>query len=362
MSNRMWMPTLIGMGILLTPLTEATPVDVDGDGIVGPQEAIDLAENWKGPAATQGGIQPWQIDGTTIYYNSGNVGIGTSTPNQPLDVTNPRSIGAAIYGYVPSATGLNVGVWGVTESTDGFGVAGWARGNTGENVGVDGQSDSVDGTGVHGLATPTMGVNQGVHGETNSREGRGVLGEASFPTGLNYGVYGRTFSASGTGVFGEATRNFGITYGVRGRSNSPEGFDFYADGAGEDYMSASSIRWKRNVEKIEEPLEKVSRLRGVTFDWDADHGGKHDVGMIAEEVGVVLPEVVAYEENGIDAIGIDYGRMTALLVEAVKGLRAEKDREIARKDAELAELKDRVSKLEEIVDRLANGTEKVASR
>ena len=59
-----------------------------------------------------------------------------------------------------------------------------------------------------------------------------------------------------------------------------------------------------------------------------DHGGHHDVGMIAEEVGAVLPEIVNYEENGTDAVGMDYSKLTPLLVEAVNALRAEKDAQI----------------------------------
>ncbi len=64
----------------------------------------------------------------------------------------------------------------------------------------------------------------------------------------------------------------------------------------------------------------MAELRGVYFDWDEEHGGQHDVGMIAEEVGKVLPEIVVYEENGIDADGMDYSKLTPLLVEAVKEL------------------------------------------
>jgi len=83
----------------------------------------------------------------------------------------------------------------------------------------------------------------------------------------------------------------------------------------------SSRRWKKNIEPIEGALEKVEQLRGVSFDWKSTD--KHDIGMIAEEVGEVIPEVVAYEENGRDAKSIDYGRMAALLVEAVKELKEE---------------------------------------
>jgi hypothetical protein len=83
-------------------------------------------------------------------------------------------------------------------------------------------------------------------------------------------------------------------------------------------------------------------LRGVYFNWDAEHGGQHDVGMIAEEVGQVLPEIVEYEENGIDATGMDYSKLTPLLVEAVKALKTEVDQ--MRK--ENAELRDRLATLE----------------
>jgi hypothetical protein len=46
--------------------------------------------------------------------------------------------------------------------------------------------------------------------------------------------------------------------------------------------------------------------------------GKHEVGVIAEEVGTVLPEVVTWDTNGNDARGVDYGRLGALLIEATK--------------------------------------------
>lgn len=82
------------------------------------------------------------------------------------------------------------------------------------------------------------------------------------------------------------------------------------------WTTYSSRRWKTNIRPIEGAMEKIRRLRGVTYDWKAD--GKHDIGLIAEEVGEVVPEVVAYEDNGIDARSVDYARLVALLIEAVK--------------------------------------------
>lgn len=78
----------------------------------------------------------------------------------------------------------------------------------------------------------------------------------------------------------------------------------------------SSRRLKTNIESIDRALEKVQRLRGVTFDWKNDR--RHDIGLVAEEVGEVIPEIVTYEENGKDAQGLDYSRLVAVLIEAVK--------------------------------------------
>jgi len=139
---------------------------------------------------------------------------------------------------------------------------------------------------------------------------------------------------------------------VYGRSNSSSGFDFFAGGAGTNYGASSSRRWKNNVEPISDPLTKLAQLRGVYFDWDDEHGGQHDLGMIAEEVGEVLPEIVQYEENGIDAIGMDYSKMTPLLVEAVNALRAEKDAEIETLHQDLDTLRTQNQALQDRLDRL----------
>jgi hypothetical protein len=86
----------------------------------------------------------------------------------------------------------------------------------------------------------------------------------------------------------------------------------FADG----WSTYSSRRWKTNIQTLPNALAKVEQLRGVSYDLKGN--GKHEIGVIAEEVGQVVPEVVSYEENGKDAQGVDYSRLTALLIEAVK--------------------------------------------
>jgi len=98
------------------------------------------------------------------------------------------------------------------------------------------------------------------------------------------------------------------------------------------YNTGSSIRWKENIKPIEGALDKVQRLSGVSYDWKAD--GKHNIGLVAEDVGKVIPEVVEYEENGQDAKSINYGPLVALLIEATKEQQKEIE-ELKRKIAEL---------------------------
>lgn len=101
----------------------------------------------------------------------------------------------------------------------------------------------------------------------------------------------------------------------------------------------SSRRWKENINTIDDALEKILKLRGVEYDWK--ESGKHDIGLIAEEVGEVIPEIVTYEENGIDAKSVDYSRLVSLLIEASK----EQQSKIESMQAEIAELKALVTKL-----------------
>jgi Chaperone of endosialidase len=103
------------------------------------------------------------------------------------------------------------------------------------------------------------------------------------------------------------------------------------------WTTYSSRRWKTNIKTLPDALDKVEKLRGVSYDLKA--GGKHEIGVIAEEVGAVVPEIVEWDQNGKDANGVDYTRLSALLIEAVKQQQAEiaqQDAKLAKQSAELA--------------------------
>ncbi len=113
--------------------------------------------------------------------------------------------------------------------------------------------------------------------------------------------------------------------------------------SGGSWSSLSDARVKKNVEPLSGALSRLLSLRGVTFEFNEEGlrtglalPGRH-VGFIAQEVESVFPEWVGQAGDGYKVIS-EYGT-TALLVESLRELRAEKDKEIA-------ELRQRLMKLE----------------
>ena len=85
--------------------------------------------------------------------------------------------------------------------------------------------------------------------------------------------------------------------------------------------ATSDKRLKDNIKPIENALDKVNKISGVTFEWNEKshkETGKKDVGVVAQEIEAILPELVDNRSNGYKAV--DYPKLTALLIEAVKDL------------------------------------------
>ena len=92
---------------------------------------------------------------------------------------------------------------------------------------------------------------------------------------------------------------------------------------GEDVVAfaSSDERYKDNVTPIENPNDKIKQIGGYTFDWNDKHEvfkGQHDVGVIAQEIEKVLPEIVETRESGYKAV--KYEKIVALLIESNKEL------------------------------------------
>ena len=88
---------------------------------------------------------------------------------------------------------------------------------------------------------------------------------------------------------------------------------------------SSDKRLKDNIVRIENPLEKVDKIGGYTFDWNdkqETYTGK-DVGVIAQEIQEVLPELVTERDNGY--LAVKYEKVVPLLIESIKELKQEVD-------------------------------------
>ena len=87
----------------------------------------------------------------------------------------------------------------------------------------------------------------------------------------------------------------------------------------------SDERLKDNIVVIDGALEKVSQLRGVTFDRTDVEEPLRQTGVIAQEVEKVLPEAVITAEDEMQTKSVAYGNMVGLLIEAIKELKTEVD-------------------------------------
>ena len=83
-------------------------------------------------------------------------------------------------------------------------------------------------------------------------------------------------------------------------------------------MSSSDIRIKDNISKIDNALDKISKLNGITYN-NITNNNKKETGLIAQEVLKVLPEAVFEDENGY--LNIAYGNLMGVVIEAIKELK-----------------------------------------
>ncbi|MHC4698896.1 MAG: hypothetical protein ACYTFA_19375 [Planctomycetota bacterium] len=200
----------------------------------------------------------WAANGADIYStNTGNVGIGTTTPAASLQVTNEggshaiwaESPETAVYAHQTSTSGTSPAVEGISDSLV-LGAAGIRGVITSSSAGlgsaaVQGVNKSTSDAGV-GVWGSQDGSGVGVYGAVP--DGTAVLGSAGGTSGTNYGVRGRSWSPDGygvqgdcsvgTGVLGIGGATSGVNYGVHGQTNSPDGYAGYFTG-GRNYFEGN---------------------------------------------------------------------------------------------------------------------------
>ncbi|KKN13575.1 hypothetical protein LCGC14_1004970, partial [marine sediment metagenome] len=303
------------------------------------------------------------VDSTDFFVNSntGNVGIGTTSPVDTLSIKRPFAAIAQEAGVLRielnDTNGLDddsgpliwfavtddgisnqniASIAGVRDGADTEGKLKFFAGTNGAEefmtIDKEGHMDLYDGSGNSDVRLSTIGDSYFNGGDVG-------IGMSTPQVPLHVGLGGTVlvvggtltnlelFASDGADItIGVGTTVDATIIGMEGAGVSPLSFtaaiaaagatnDFYAFGSGTNYGAASSIRWKENIQPIDDALDKILNTRGVYFDWIDD--GRHDMGFIAEELGLVMPESVTFDGDGW-AYAVDYGSITPLLVEGIK--------------------------------------------
>ena len=276
-------------------------------------------------------------------------------------------------------TGTAYGVQGLVNSSSGIGVEGTAYSMTGNTIGVYGQSASLEGTGLWGFSSSLTGKTKGVVGYINSPDGfsgyfaggkfhvRGRVGvgtetpdagihlkgtgfpetfmflEAATGNDAGFRIYEGTTAkwhifndvnagglrmyntAAATAIFcKQDNSNVGIgtiTPGYKLQvGNSGDGTQARANA----WNTFSDARLKKDFTEINRPLEMVEKLTGYYYYWKEGVDQNRQVGFSAQEIRDVMPEVVSEGEDGL--LSVEYGKISPLLLEAIKALKNENDR------------------------------------
>ena len=250
------------------------------------------------------GANLFAADGDLIV-NSGKVGIGTTTPSYPLSVKTSAS-GVHIMGLSGSGTAL-------------FGLGNYGGTNDGQfilydnnqNVDVyflaDGNSWTVNNFGV---GTSSPGARLEINGAAGNTLRLRLNGHAN---------YWDVFNNAGSDNSFVYIYNGGVVAKV------------LTSGA---WQQLSDSDLKENITPLENPIEKIKAISGITFTWkDPQISADEQVGVIAQEVEQVLPQAVSTNDEGNKMIS--YASLIPLLIEAVK----EQQKTIETLKADLAAIK-----------------------
>lgn len=116
-----------------------------------------------------------------------------------------------------------------------------------------------------------------------------------------------------------------------------------------EYKTLSDARWKNDIRNIESALEKVGRLRGCTYrrcrfnrdgessDTEEKEGDQRSMGVIAQEIREIVPEVV-HHDGLRDVYSVNYDGLVGLLLEAVKDVRDLYEDRLTRLEQRLASI------------------------
>lgn len=269
--------------------------------------------------------------GYALVTQTGNVGIGTTTPAAKMDIKGSDYLSHFYYGanedtYIRGGTaGSRVLINDVTgQGSVGIGIA-----NPNQYLDVKGRMRIYNST----FGTAGIWMNNAVNGLGS--------GDGAF-VGINC-------SAAGTetvGFFVGGQWRFDVDRAGNGR------FDGTVTTTAA-FTCASDFRFKKNIKSLDNALTRIQKINGVSYNWrkeefpDKNFTDQNQIGFIAQDLEKIYPEMVFTDTKGYKSI--DYARLTPVLVEAIKELKKEND----NLKAENKTFGSRLDKLEEILNAFA---------
>lgn len=284
-----------------------------------------------------------------VINSSGNVGIGTSTPNNILHIRRDASggVGPTLFVQNGGGTGgaearLDMSTYDNGANAPNFRMSVVDDGNFGAGVNFQTKTPgAIDNVLASRLAFSSSGVD--VQGPLQIREsgnaptftgGEGLLMGGvlnSYKWLQSYGnqplILNPLVNNVGVGVTNPLDR-FQVAGDIR-IGLGTTGCVKDADGTVITGTCSSDLRFKKDVTPFANMLDKVARLQPVYFNWRASEfpnkhfGNSLSFGLIAQDVEQVLPELVTKDEQGFRAV--NYSKLPLLTIQAVKELKAENE-------------------------------------
>jgi hypothetical protein len=277
---------------------------------------------------------------------SGKVGIGTTSPAAPLEIksdANPALIIGSSTANYANRPGIQF------------------KNNTSQWIAGDDGSDEIFGFYSKWASARTHDAKLRVYGNATSSWGKYIQLTHNGTDGFISTDAG-DIDITPAGNVGIKTNSPTQTLDVNGNMrvrSIPSGSGSYAVVLGSDgtfKKSSSDIRLKENIRTLDNSLDKILKLRGVTFTWKANPEYGTRIGFIAQEFEKVIPELSF--TNPVDGYkGINYAEVTAVLVEAVKA----QQKQIEALKAENNELKADNKNIKQESMQIINRLEKLES-
>jgi hypothetical protein len=303
------------------------------------------------------------------------VGTGTSTNSWGVVGSATSTAGfasAGAYGTINGAGGAT-GYLGYFDGTNAWSLYASQNAYVGGNLGVGTsgpqQNLSVQGginldqANANSGTIPTSGANSCL--TFGSGSGEGVCSQRTTTGGNQFGLdfytgFIKRMSIANNGnvtIFGTGTTTIqqALAFDVSAPTQGPYSFTVCSSSNGFGTMGtcSSSRRYKKDIRDLELGLDAALTMRPITYKWK-DRDAPAEIGFVAEEMHEVAPMLVTYNKQ--DQIeGVRYERVAAVLVNALKELKAEKDREVERLRGELQSFKERVSRLERLLSAVHQG-------